>query len=400
MSADEHDMDVARRPALTRLSDVTPERLRWLWSGRFPEGKLVVIDGDPSVGKSTLAVDFAARISTGTAWPDGSECPTADVLILSAEDGLADTIRPRLDAAGGDPSRVHALTALRYEDDRGAIRERSVSLADVDVIGAAIRAHGVRLVIVDVLMAYMPSGVDSHRDQDVRTVLAKLCALAESNNCCVLLLRHLNKTGGGNPLYRGGGSIGIVGAARAGFVAAPDPDDESRRVLACMKSNLAAMPPSLVYELVTADNGVARVEWHGQTNATASALLAIPGGEDRTERDAAREWLLEYLAEQGGESKAGDVIKAAKADGIAERTLRRATKRAGVTIERRGFGEGSVWSSRPQSGQSGQRPDADRNGLNRGRNGPRPRRCVVCTFLLDAALGDATTHPSCDRPAS
>ncbi len=115
-----------------RLSDVDPERVRWLWPGRLPLGKLVVLDGDPGVGKSTLALDIAARLSTGRGWPDGGTCPPGGVLILSAEDGLADTIRPRLDAAGGDPTRVHALTEVRYVGEDGQLRARPPTLSDVD----------------------------------------------------------------------------------------------------------------------------------------------------------------------------------------------------------------------------------------------------------------------------
>jgi RecA-family ATPase len=334
-------------PAVTvvTLADVTPERVEWLWDGRLPAGKLVVLDGDPSVGKSTLAIDWAACLSTGTPWPDNTRCPMGAVLVLSAEDGLADTIRPRLDAAGGDPTRVHALTDVTYRDDDGNLRRRSVTLADVEQIERAVQAYAVRLVIIDVLMAYLPGKVDSHKDQDIRTVLARLSDMAGSTGCCVLLLRHLNKSSGGNPLYRGGGSIGIVGAARAGFVAAADPDDEARRVLACTKSNLAPMPPSLAYRLVGADNGVARVEWLGSSSATAATLLAAHERDDeRTERDEAAEWLIDYLTANGGQAKAGDAIKAAAGDGIARATLDRARKRVGVTSVKAGMQGGWVWS--------------------------------------------------------
>ncbi len=112
------------------LAAVQPEHVQWLWPGRLPLGKLVVLDGDPAVGKSTLAVDLAARVTIGTRWPDGTDCPAGDVLILSAEDGLADTIRPRLDAASGDPARVHALTDVRYREDDGTVRTRTPTLAD------------------------------------------------------------------------------------------------------------------------------------------------------------------------------------------------------------------------------------------------------------------------------
>lgn len=352
----EADAETGSPPVLRRLSDVTPERLEWLWPGRFPVGKLVMLDGDPSLGKSTLALTFAAHISTGKPWPDGSPCQLGDVVIMSAEDGLADTIRPRLDAAEGDPRRVHALTEVPYPTEDGDTRYRPPTLADIPVIRRVIEQTKARLLIVDVLMAYMPTKVDSHRDQDVRGVLHQLAAIADHTGCTVLLLRHLNKAGGSAAMYRGGGSIGIIGAARAGFLVARDPEDETQRVLACVKSNLAAEPASLNYRLESAPGThVARVEWCGESQHAAAALLSMPGNdEDREERDEAVDWLRGYLIDHGGAAAAAEVVKAARSDGIAERTLKRARHRAGVTSTRSGFPARAMWSYDPVGSQSGQ----------------------------------------------
>lgn len=326
-------------PVLTRLADVAPERLTWLWDGRFPRGKLVILDGDPSVGKSTLTVDWAARVSTGKPWPDDAPCDPGDVIIMSAEDGLADTIRPRLDAAEGEPARVHALTAIRSGED-----ERTLTLADVATIEQAVRQAAAVLVIVDVLMAYMPAGTNAHRDQDVRTVLAALAAMADRTRAVVLCLRHLNKSGGGNAMYRGGGSIGIIGAARAGYVAGADPDDENRRLLACVKSNLAAEPPTLAYRLVSAENGTARVEWLGQTQHKAGDLIAQREDDDqRSERDEAADWLVDYLADNGGQAASVDVYRAGAREGYSKDTLKRAKRPGGVESVKGGMKAGWVW---------------------------------------------------------
>ncbi len=366
-------------PTLVSLSGVSAERVSWLWPGRLPAGKLVVLDGDPAVGKSTLAVELAARISTGTRWPDGADCPSGSVILLSAEDGLADTIRPRLDAAGSDPTRVHALTEIRYVDDDGKCRTRSVTLADARLIEQAVVKVGATLVVVDVLMAYLPGKVDSHRDQDIRSVLSELAALAERTGCCILLLRHLNKATGGNPLYRGGGSIGIVGAARAAMLAATDPDDDNRRVLAVTKSNLAAMPSALGYRLVDSpEHGCARVEWLGATDHQAGDLLGRQeADDDRTERDEAAEWLVGYITERGGEVKAGDAIKAAGQDGIAKTTLTRARQRAGIVTDKAGLKGGWLWRLAPRRiheetegttshGLGSSVPSVDSSGVGRG----------------------------------
>lgn len=357
---------------LVRLSDVKPEAVSWLWPGRLPAGKLVVLDGDPSLGKSTLAITFAAHITTGKEWPDHTPCPFGDVVYLSAEDGLADTLRPRLDAAGGDPTRVHALTGVQYlATEDGDIQTRPPTLADVTVFTDVITTTGARLMVVDVLMAYLPSRADSHRDQDVRALLHQVADIADRTGCTVLLLRHLNKAGGGSPLYRGGGSIGIVGAARAGYLVAPDPEDATVRVLACVKNNLAPEPPSLAYRLEPApDSHVARVVWVGESRRAAVELLRVAeNDDDRSERDEAAEWLLSYLQDNKRSAPAADVVKAARSDGIAERTLKRARQRAGVVSARSGFPARAVWSLDPvgpQSCQLGQGSGAGTTGTTGG----------------------------------
>ena len=164
-----------------------------------------MLDGDPGVGKSTVSLDIAARTSTGSPMPDGSAGVKGAVLILSAEDGLADTIRPRLDAAGADPARVIAITEMTFATADG-LQSRPVTIpGDLAAIEHIITEHDVRLVVIDVLMAYLSGDVNAHRDQDVRRALHILSGLAERTRCCVIVLRHLNKSGGGNAIYRGGG---------------------------------------------------------------------------------------------------------------------------------------------------------------------------------------------------
>jgi 5S rRNA maturation endonuclease (ribonuclease M5) len=332
--------------ATTRLADVQPERVSWLWPNRIPVGKLVTLDGDPGLGKSTLAIDIAAIVTTAGRWPDGTTCAySGAVLLMSAEDGLADTTRPRADAAGADVTKVHAIDGVHIAED-GTLRPPT--LGDVAGIEEAITRTGARLLVIDVVMAYLPTGTDAHKDQDIRRVLSRLAAVADRTGCTVLLLRHLNKAKGGDPLYRGGGSIGIVGAARAGLLVASDPDDPERRVLASVKSNLGPAPDSLAYRLVGAgDHGVARVQWEGHTDHTAHSLLAEPRDEDKGATTEAEQWLQDYLTEQGAASSKTAKADAAKA-GIRERTLQRAVKSLGVAVESRGFPRVTWWS--PHSG--------------------------------------------------
>ena len=311
------------RPVGLLLADVVPERVCWLWYARIPYGRLTLLDGDPGLGKSTLALDVAARLSRGAPMPDGWATAPAGTVILSAEDGLADTIRPRLDAAGADVSRIVAVQTVPGEDRPRALPD------DLHVIEEAIIRVDAKLVIVDPLMAFLSARIDGHRDQDVRGALHLLARLAEDTGAAVLVVRHLNKSTGGNVLYRGGGSIGIIGAARSGLLAAKDPDDEARRVLASMKCNLAAEPESLSFH-IEADADACRIVWEGVSAHHAGDLLAIPTDpEERGAVDEARDFLASLL--QDGPMRAADVKRQAREVGVSDITLRRAKKAAGVT---------------------------------------------------------------------
>ncbi|MGI9048030.1 MAG: AAA family ATPase [Rubrobacteraceae bacterium] len=314
------------------LSSVKPERVEWLWQGRIPKGKLSLVDGDPGTGKSALTADLTARVSSGGSWPDGTPCEAGGVVLLSAEDGLADTIRPRLDAAGADSSKVLALAAV----PDGEEGERLLSIPqDLSLIEQGIRRVKAALVVVDPLMAFLGSDVDSNKDQHVRRALTPLAALAERTGAAVLVVRHLNKASGGNALYRGGGSIGIIGAARSGLLVAKDPQDDSRRVLAPQKSNLSEPAPSLVFTLEAADNGAVRVSWRGESTLNASKLLSAPADEEgRSAQAEARDFLTDLL--EAGPVPSDEVQKEARAAGIAESTLRRAKSSLGVKAEREG----------------------------------------------------------------
>ncbi len=191
-------------PIIVQLSDVVAETVRWLWHGWMPSGTLVVLDGDPGLGKSTLTLDLTARITTGRLMPPGEGGDLRGpgcVLLLGAEDVLRYTVRPRLDAAGADNERVFALEGFRAADGH----ERPVGLpADLERMEEFIVGRGISLVVVDPLMAYLGTDIDAHKDQDVRRCLRPLARLAERTGTTILLLRHLNKLSGGPALYRGG----------------------------------------------------------------------------------------------------------------------------------------------------------------------------------------------------
>lgn len=334
----------ARDPlsGLIALSTVQPEHVRWLWPGRIPLGKLTILDGDPGLGKSLMTADLAARVSSGRTMPDGTESDldgAAGVVLLSAEDGLADTIRPRLDAVDADTTRI---VALQFVIDGAS--ERLPTLADLQDLERAIAACNAKLVVCDPLMAFLPGKVNAHSDQEVRQALTPLSKMAESTGVAVLVVRHLNKSSGGSPLYRGGGSIGIIGAARSGLLVAKDPDDESgaRRILASTKCNLATLPPALAFRVGSMAGGVPYIIWEGATAHTASSLLSAPDdSEGGSAMSEAQDFLRSLLSD--GRVAAEEVLREAKKAGISERTLHRAKHTAGIKPSREGFGAGGKW---------------------------------------------------------
>nr|WP_281357658.1 AAA family ATPase [Isoptericola sediminis] len=396
-------------PIVRTLADVNVEQVSWLWPGRLPAGKLVLIDGDPSAGKSTLTLDLAARVSTGSTWPDGARNDRPrGVLLLSAEDGLADTIAPRLTAAGADRSRVHALIDVPVIDGDDVRRVPPSLPRDIGHIERTIESHDVGLVVVDVLMAYLNGGVDSHRDQDVRGVLHLLAAMAERTGACIVLVRHLNKGGANSPLYRGGGSIGIIGAARAAYIVARDPEDPDRRVFAVSKLNIAAEPPALAYRLTSHGSlGCARIEWEDTPlDVTAAALLQIPTDDDGDDRDACTAWLTDYLMDNGGEASASDVFRTGRAvGGWSQDQLKRAKKRAGARSAKSGMSGGWVWRLDPRT-HEGSTKGAKGAGTQpppSSHSSPPPSPvCRCCGEALDPVLIDQgyTDHGDCTGHAA
>lgn len=335
------------QPIVVRGDELEPERVDWTWPGRIAKGKVLVLDGDPGVGKSTLALDIAARITTGGALPDGEPMSRPmNVVMLSAEDGLADTIIPRFRAAGGIPNRLRCITGIA-ERDGAEVRQRPFIIpTDLDHLEEIILAAApVGLVIVDVLMAFLNSRVDSKSDSSIRGALMPLAQLSERTGAPILCLRHLNKSGGTNPLYRGGGSIGIVGAARVGWMVTRDPDDETRCILAISKNNLAPIAPSLVYRVVSNDEyQCGTIEWDGTSKYSAADLLEAHAADEdeRYARDDAEGFLEDQLAR--GPVPATTLLDEARKVGIAEKTLKRAKKRIGVTSERTGgIGSSGAW---------------------------------------------------------
>lgn len=324
----------------TLASEITPEHVTWIWPGRIPLGKITVLDGDPGLGKSAVTLDLAARITTGKPMPDGATGKAGGVLVLNAEDGSADTIVPRLVAMGATLDRVRILKTVHAAEGE---RQPEIPL-DLPAIERAAESVKARLIIVDPLMAFLSSETNSFRDQDIRRALAPVALMAERLRAAVLIVRHLNKNAEGNPIYRGGGSIGIIGAARCGLLVARDPDDHEnkKRILAVTKTNLGPGCPSLCYTIEPAAAESIRVCWAGESLHQASSLLASTiGREERTDMEEAQEFLTAVL--EDGPLAAKDVLRKGHIQGYYEKTLKRAKDKIGIRSKRQGFGAGSTW---------------------------------------------------------
>ncbi len=325
-------------PEVVLLADVRPEKIAWLWPGRLPRGKFVVLIGDPGVGKSTICVDIMARVTRGGDWPDGGQASQGTAVLLTAEDGLADTVRPRMDAAGGDPSRVCVLRSMK---DQGGRRMFSIGsdLADLERL---VHEHHASLVVVDPVSAYLGK-VDSFRDSDIRMLLAPLAEMAERTGTTVVGVMHLNKKEQKQIINRAQGSIAFVASARAVFGVVKDKDVPGRVLFLSIKMNVGKEPSGLSYRFQEAENGTVRLAWDpAPVHVTADDAFAVPPPEDKSERDRAEEFLRELLADGRVPSKV--VVAVAEKAGIAQRTLWRAKDRIGVKASRAGgVASGGEW---------------------------------------------------------
>jgi hypothetical protein len=331
------DTDLTAPGNVLIYDDVEPQQVEWLWPGRIPLGKLTILEGMPDVGKSHLTCEIAAAVSTGRALPGGRAHPPGNVLFVALEDDVADTQRPRADAAGADLKRLALLTGV------GPIN-RPISLPqDVGLIAALIRRGDVRLLVIDPITNHLGQDVNANRDTDVRRALAPLATAAADTGAAILIVRHRTKQQGGDAILAGAGTLGgFVGLARSVLLAAKDPDDETRAVLAVSKCNLARKPESLLFTLEQQPSGWARVSWNGITSHSANDLIAA--GADDTDRSAtavAVDCLREWLSADSRPKK--EIEQLGKAAGIAPRTLERAAQLLKIKSVRSSFGGPYLW---------------------------------------------------------
>jgi hypothetical protein len=327
-----------RRGYAVAARDVRRERVKWLSPGRVPYQSVTVVAGIGGLGKSQWTLLLAAGNDGGT-------------LIATAEDSPATTVRPRLEAVQANLDRVAFVTIQSDGFEEG------VSIPDdIDILDELVVDWDANLLIVDPLVAHIPVEFDAHKDQSVRRALAPLYRLAVTRRIAVVAVMHLNKATGLAPLARLSGSGAFGNLARSVLLLDHDPDDPDgergfRRVLAHVKCNLAPLAPSLLFEVepivlpAEADQPAAdtsRLRLIGESPHTGRELLTERSDEEQSALEEAQEFLAGELGD-GARHLAGEVIKAARAVGISDRTLRRARKGIGAESAKAGFTRGWEW---------------------------------------------------------
>lgn len=342
----DHD-EIVGGPVLTCLADVEPAEVRWLWLRRVALGRITLLVGMPGEGKSFLTMYMASRVTTGSPWPDESDCPRGSVIFISAEDDPADTIRPRLDVHHADVRRVHLLAMVRKPDKDGEQKEVMFTLSDVDALEAALKRHpDCKLVVVDPIGSFLGGRTDAHRDNEVRAVLAPVAKLAEKYGAAVVVVAHRRKSSGSFADDLALGSRAFTGIARAVWHLTRDKDNKNRRLLLPGKNNLAPEGGGLAFT-IAGDPPAIRWE-RDPVKMTADDALATENSNEKQKpgpkseaRDQAAEWLEDLL--QDGPMAVAKIKEEAKEAGCAWRTVHRAKNELGIKPYREQFGGAWMW---------------------------------------------------------
>ncbi len=314
------------------------EEIDFLWEPFIAKRSVTLLIGDPGVGKTYLTLYIAAQITNGTSLPafgrsDRRSCEPGNVLFLTAEDELRSVILPRFLRLKGDVRRMSAVTGLTIETPSGKI-ERAVTLSVLAELENQVTNHQPTLIIIDPLQGFLGAGVDMHRANEMRPIMASLSRLAIRQNCAVIVVGHMAKANYGAALYKGLGSIDIAAASRSILLAAPNPvpvpaqenpltSSDTRCVLSHVKSNFGEVGPSVAYHITEK-----ALILDGPVDIVANDLIATATVEREKPRAAARNFLREFLALGPQSSK--DVSAEAEARHISEATLNRAAAELGV----------------------------------------------------------------------
>ena len=314
----EHKTKAEDLVPMIRMSDIETKEVGFLWNPYIPFGKLTILQGDSGNGKTYLAMYLCAACTNGKPLPHMEMIEPCNVIYQTAEDGLDDTIKPRLEEAGADLSRV--LTINDYDTD-------PLTLAD-ERIEKAIRQTDAKLVILDPIQAFLGANVDMNRANEVRPLLRKIADVAQRTGCAIVLIGHLNKASGQQSGYRNLGSIDFRAASRSVLVVGKSKDDPNIRVMAHDKSSLAPAGTSLAFVLGDEDG----FRWIGDYDVTADELLSGIEKKAPSKIHEAKDLILNMLS-NGKEVLSEDIDRVAIKRGISSRTVRDAKKELGIVLK-------------------------------------------------------------------
>lgn len=316
--ARERKNKMGNKVKIISMDEVQAEEIKWLWKPYIPFGKLTIVQGDPGEGKTTFVLQLAAQLSQGKGFDESMEISEPmNVIYQTAEDGLADTVKPRLLSANADCSKIKVI------DDT----EQSLYMDD-ERLEIAIREQNAKLLILDPLQAYLGDRVDMNRANEAREMTKKLSAMAERTGCAVVLVGHMNKVSGTKAAYRGIGSIDFFAIARSVLLVGRVPNDSNIRAIVQIKNNLEKEGETMAFRLD--ENGF---RWMGEFDVSADELLS--GGANADKHKIAIDFLQNILSD-GQEVPASSVFTQARTLGVSKRTIENVKQELGVKSVKRG----------------------------------------------------------------
>ena len=301
------------------MDTIEREEIKWLWKPYIPYGKITIVQGDPGEGKTSLILKLASELSLGRCFGEDELREPINIIYQTAEDGLADTVKPRLEDSGADCKRIMVI------DDS----EDSLSMNDVR-IEAAIRTTGAKLLILDPLQAYLGDKVDMNRANETRDITKRLGTISEKTGCAVVLIGHMNKGSGAKAAYRGIGSIDFFAIARSVLLVARVPENPNIRALAQIKNNLEKEGSTVAFEIK--DN---IFNWVGEYDISIEELLS---GFSQGNKSLKAESFLKDLLTEEDSYPASEIFAKGKILGISKRTLENSKQELGIKSIRVGTG--------------------------------------------------------------